>query len=594
VGLLCKQGAAVLPVLLFALTFGLFILPGFAVALWIADGWQVRVVDSVILAVTVSSFLGYVAFWIYLSSQLMGQVFSIGCIGVAACALVWILWYRPPARVRARRAAVPFLYVLSAGACYVCFFFLFGIGDPTLGDPYTPDASLANVRFFDDPRTIDNQLPLVFAERIWEGGSLKPFCCGGWMSSDRPPLQAGIFLLQRPFAVIGGAGLHYQLLGTVLQCLWIPGVWALLTALGVAERQIKQVLGFLIFSGFLFYNSVYVWPKLLAAAFFLFFLSIVFEILGGNGTLTPAKIMLATSSLSLAMLAHSGSVFSLPGLALILIPRRRVFRIRECALALLVMGLFGAPWLAYQKLYDPPGNRLMKMHIAGAHEIDQRSTWQAVTDGYRDRNLGSVIRAKWANITTLIGPSPIDGLGLNAIGIGDGLHLDHATTEASRIAQREYVWNALGIVNAGWLALLAMILRRQWKARALPYSGFFILAPAINLIVWSMVMFGPGQTFTTHSSYADILLLSIGLLSFLLALHPAVVMSLWAIGLLNLFVVWVWREPFVLTLPVNAALAPMLQLPLLAVGAVLSLGLIFHFGRSYLETDVKVPAAARA
>src|ERR1017187_4650429 len=74
VGLLRKQGAAVLPVLLFALTFGLFILPGFAVALWIADGWQVRVVDSVILAVTVSSFLGYVAFWIYLSSQLMGQV----------------------------------------------------------------------------------------------------------------------------------------------------------------------------------------------------------------------------------------------------------------------------------------------------------------------------------------------------------------------------------------------------------------------------------------------------------------------------------------------------------------------------------------
>jgi len=39
--------------------------------------------------------------------------------------------------------------------------------------------------------------------------------------------------------------------------LWICGVWCLLTTIGARPERIRQVLGFLVFSGFLFYNSVY-------------------------------------------------------------------------------------------------------------------------------------------------------------------------------------------------------------------------------------------------------------------------------------------------------------------------------------------------
>ncbi len=140
-------------------------------------------------------------------------------------------------------------------------------------NPFDSGADVANLRFFDSARPGDNLIPLFFAEKIYAHQPVSPICCGDWLSSDRPPLQAGIFLLQRPLRLLGSVGLQYQLVGTVLQCLWICGVWTLLRALEAPAQRIRQVLGFLIFSGFLFYNSVYVWPKLLAATLVLFVLA---------------------------------------------------------------------------------------------------------------------------------------------------------------------------------------------------------------------------------------------------------------------------------------------------------------------------------
>ena len=33
-----------------------------------------------------------------------------------------------------------------------------------------------------------------------------------------------------------------------------------------------------------------------------------------------------------------------------------------------------APWLAYQRLYDPPGDRLLKWHLAGVTEVEVTMT----------------------------------------------------------------------------------------------------------------------------------------------------------------------------------------------------------------------------
>ena len=69
----------------------------------------------------------------------------------------------------------------------------------------------------------------------------------------------------------------------------------------------------------------------------------------------------------------------------------------------------------------------------------------------------------------------------------------------------------MGIANVGWLAALILLLRRN-RARAVPHSGLIIGAVILNLLVWCIAILGPGWTITPHSSYADIIAISIGLL----------------------------------------------------------------------------------
>jgi hypothetical protein len=338
----------------------------------------------------------------------------------------------------------------------------------------------------------------------------------------------------------------------------------------------------MVFSGFFFENSVYVWPKLLAATFILFGLSILFDNSMKNQPIGSFEAALIAMSFSLAILAHPGSIFSLPGFLLILISKRGLVSARQCALGLVLIGLSVAPWIAYQKFYDPPGNRLLKMHLAGSPQIDSRSTWQAVKDPYTRLDIHTWFAFKWANISELIGPKPVDTFGLTSIHIAHGLQLDRKRLQRVRLTQGTYIWYAVGVVNAGWLAMLVFFLRQK-KEPALKHSGFIMLAVLVNLLVWSLVMFGPGQTITATSSYADIILLFIGLCGFLLVLPRLAVVFLFGLQILNFFVVWVFSPPDNLNLQTAAGIGPTLQWPLLVMGLSSALGLAWHFGRSYFE-----------
>ena len=544
-----NQLLALSSLLLLALNLTLFLLPGFAITLALARRRDWCAVRAAMVTIVASAALGYVGFWLYFESRVLGRVLSFGIVAASIALVVTTLAREPRLRDLARKLTLPFAYVLVVAACYTCLLFLFK-------NPFATGAEFANVRFFSQVRPGDNQIPLIFAEKIYAQAPLEPFCCGDWRSSDRPPLQAGIFLLQRPLKAFGNVRLNYQLLGTGLQCLWVCGVWVLLKTLRAPPPRIKQVLGFLVFSGFLFYNSVYVWPKLLAATFVLFTISILFEASISRRPVTWFEAGLAALNFALAMLAHPGSVFSAPAIVLLLIATRHSVNPRKLVAGVGLIVIFVAPWLAYQKFYDPPGNRLLKMHLAGVGQIDSRSTWQAIEDSYESLNLKTILTYKWANAKTLIGPHPF------LIG----------RSEEARAAQREYVWNALGVLNAGWVALLLIAFRKNMSP-ALPHSSLLIIMAISNLLVWCLVLIGPAYTLTAHGSYADLLLLSIGLLGFLLILPRAALLSLFGLQILNFFTVWVFLKP--------AFFAGELQVSLLIAGVACAAALAWHFGRSY-------------
>ncbi len=570
--------SAVLTVLLFLFDFALFLLPGFVLASVSASGKRLAALQIVVLIVAASATLGLFSFWAFFFSKLLGRIFSFSVYIASAGVLLSPLCRRTAIIAVAKSTAKPFLYAAVAGVCYLCFLFLFV-------DPVASGADYANQRFFDQIRPGDNIIPFFFAEKLYARQPLRPFCCGDWLSSDRPPLQTGIFLLQRTLRFVGTVRLHYELIAAALQCLWICGVWCLLTSFGTPAIRIRQALGLLIFSGFLFYNSVYAWPKLLAAACVLFIASILIDAIRRGGRLSFFEASLSAACVGLALMAHPGSIFSLPAIAVGVVRFRRTFSIRQLVLAACIVSVYGVPWIMYQKIVDPPGNRLVKMHLAGDPDIDKRSTWRAIVDAYTGRTAKDIIAFKLSNVLTLEGHQPLDTFGLEAVTLTGKVGIDRMAAEQSRIAQREWIWNAVGVLNLGWLAWLMFLLRRKQASAAIAYSGWMIAAALGNCLVWSLATFGPNATVTTHSSYADILLLSVGLIGFVLTLPRVFQAAIFSLQVFNLLVIWVWSPHQSFVFGSSQLAGPVLQWPLLLVGGLLALALILHFGESYISGD---------
>ena len=238
---------AVLVLFLFLLDFGLFLLPGFAVALSLFARRQMTALLTIVTVVASSASFGYVAFWAFFLSRTLGQCFCAAVYIIALLQIVRSLFRDRRVGTLLRLLRTPLLYTGLTGLLYTSLLFSFS-------DPVASREFLAGQRFFREARSGDNLIPLILADRIYGHRALRPFCCGDWLSSDRPPLQSGIFLLERPLRVLAGTGLHYQALSTGLQCLWVCGVWCLLVALGTEQPCIRLAIMFLSFSGFLFYK----------------------------------------------------------------------------------------------------------------------------------------------------------------------------------------------------------------------------------------------------------------------------------------------------------------------------------------------------
>jgi hypothetical protein len=574
---LCRQQlkSASRTVAVYLAQWALFLLPGFAAASLLTAKRRppIAPIYLVIIVVIIGATFGYLSFWAFFFSKGLGKflTFAVYAVSVGVIVLPSVS-LRAAIKATAKLIAEPVCYATVAGLCYISFYFLFT-------DPFTPGIGYASDRFFLEMLPGDNVIPLIFADRIYRREPVRPFCCGDWLSSDRPPLQTGIVLLERPLPILLNTELNYQLLSSALQCLWICGVWCLLKSLGTPSLRIRQVIGFLIFSGFLFYNSLYTWPKLLAAACILFLLSILFELVRANRPLTDFETLLAAVCLGLSLMAHPGSTFSLPTFGILFLRFRRLFTLRQVAVALLIVVGFYAPWFAYQKFVDPPGDRLLKMHFGGIVPLDSRTAWEGIRDSYHSHTWSELARYKWSNLTMLAGHKFFDSYGLTDF---KGGQIDHSATEESRIAQRHFMWNAVGLANFGWLAGLFLLMKRPRTQLAIPFSGWLMAAAMVNLIFWSLITFGPDETQTAHSSYSDILLLSIGLLSFVLTLPRIFYLLLFAWQLFNFWVVWVWSQPARILQP------SLFQAPMFVMGVALAAGVLWwtlRRGNTQAEND---------
>jgi hypothetical protein len=488
------------------------------------DGWTP--------ALAISGTLAFVAFFAYYLAPNLGRAFSTGVL-IVTLALLGRRFTR--LRLRAMLGSVdmvlPLALIIAFGTVFTGSVMLRGgIGHPT-------DAAVIR---YTHPLPPDNVLPIMLAGRVIDGQPVEPFFAD-WLSSDRPPLQAGALALVSPLMSKPSREFHYQAQATALQLLVIAGMWALVRRAGMSVTTTFGVVLATCFTGTMVLHSTYVWPKLLSAAYCLLVLA---EVLpraraaeGRHSVLGRAAFVGWT--ISLAMTSHGGAIFLLAPMALVLgvsaiasmVPstvlrgrwKRRSGRgraVRHVLASTTVAVAIGvavySPWLAYQHFVAPPGNRLMKWHLAGQIPIDRRGFGATMVDAYTDVPLSTLLANKRSNVRELVNSQRFLADILPIIGGRDSIW---------RVRAREFghVGNTVAVsligVAIGLAGVATRVVRRLLgrvvapadescaaQGAALACLMFAMLAT----LLWALVLYGPKGTDPHAGSLAVPLLFFMG------------------------------------------------------------------------------------
>lgn len=461
-----------------------------AAAMLLAARRGVRQVPVLLaIGLAASGVVGLLGFWTYYGSRLTGETFSYFVLIGSLAAAAWSLYGGHLDRALLRRLMTP-LALWALGSAFLLFL---GFAHGGQQEPLTT----AMTRF-SHPLPGDNELPRYFAEFFFAHGHHGvPPAYASFLASDRPPLQIGYTLFQHPFGW-DGSGLDYQVMGVLLQQLWIIGLWALLVAAGAGRVTRGLAMIVVLISGLAIVNGFFVWPKLLPAAMLLAAAALVMTPLWPTLRRSLWGAALVAALCSLAMLGHGSSVFGvIPILAIA--AWRGLPGWRWLGVAALVGIVMMGSWSAYQKYGDPPGNRLTKWTLAGVAEIDSRSTSEAVFDAYGEVGLGGAIHNHAENFVTMSG-------GTMAI---DNLRAAFDTGKLSeviraiRINSFFYLLPSLGLLL---VAPFAMAFGRKRGRRnpaewRLALDCFFVFA--VGAICWGLLLFGNGEdrTIVHVSSY---------------------------------------------------------------------------------------------
>jgi hypothetical protein len=507
----------------------LLLAPGIAIALSLSPRLKLEGHNFLIVVLAGTALCGYLCFWAYLRAAFDGRVASFGFVGAGLIGIAFHLFFRTSAlrHLRDREVVYPFTAALllsvmfaGAGAMY--------IADDSLG-------LLSQVRFFESSMPPDNVLPEIVEDKLYEGTPLRPAIFSDWQSSDRPPLQSGIALMERPFWPGPSSDLEYTLVSIFLQSTWVIAVWVLLRRIGFQIRSIVPVAGFCAFSGFCFFHSTYVWPKLLAASFCMLAISYFFPLPSSQNRRTAwtrLDAVLAALCVGLALLSHTGCGLTLLACPLLLLRPRREFSWQAAVPGVLVLLALMVPWTLYQKLYDPPGDQLLKLSLTGAMN-KTTPLGAAFIKAYNSISVWEFLYRRVENVESLFEQ-----------GRGVYSNPSWATVRSFVIQDFFASVHAIGLLNIG--LLLRLLLKRKIFASS-PFQAVdrLVLMTAASLAVWVTVMYSEHSTVIHQGSLASVLLLMAAFALYIAAVFPRGIYLLLALQVGVIFPIFVFSKPII-------------------------------------------------
>jgi hypothetical protein len=514
----------VLPV--FVVALAVFLLPGMPPAVRLAGRGLIAPVMIVPAAVVFGCLAGYLTFWAYFLHRLCGLGVGVAILGVSHVLCIADLRRSRPMRSLILSGEVAFSVALTA---LVGLFYLALCQSVNLWVQFDHSPRL---RFTDFTLSLDNDIPYRFAELLINGGQPRGPLMGEWHYSDRPPLQAGLLLLQMPLAYLTRLPRIWSLVAScALQCAWVPALWSLWRVSGLPRGRAGLALLFSVLTGFTLVNTLFTWPKLLPAALVVIAVNLGLYERGPRGQGLPfVRASLLGLSAALASLGHGGVAFTLLPLGLLLLLPRYFPGWSGIAAAAVVYVAAMVPWSLFQSLYDPPGNLLVRQHLGDRNRPwdEDRSTVRNLIDCYTARSPREIADNKLVNLLTLFRasskPAP-DQYPWPPNGSPAPVPVDAASF---RRCEFMCLFWAPGIMNLGWLAAATACWRRQelpgpgWPAALLGLGG---------ALTWVLLMFAPGSTVIHQGSYATVLLLFAALAGWLTTLPgriPYVVLAVHA------------------------------------------------------------------
>jgi hypothetical protein len=518
---------------------GVFLVPGLAIAWWLQSRFRFDTIRFVSCMLVGSGAAGYLALWPYLLGQSIGKGVSLGIIVLSVCALLHAGYRRPIERNFLRAALFCGALMILITTFYSAIGFLY---------QRSPDPGIQAEERFAWPMPADNILPNVLVDDLYNGKPFRPFLFIDWKSSDRPPLQSAAVLLQRPLWLSKQSKFDYQILGTFLQSMWAASLWLLLETLAVGRKTAIVVFSFCLFSGFFILHSFFVWPKLLAAAFFIIAVVVLRFPEGGTERCDLMDTTIGCSAIGLAMLSHGGIAFSVIALAVFILARGRLPGVRVSAAGLAALFALLLPWSAYQKWYDPPGDRLLKWHLAGVIDRDNRSFRQAFIDAYTKVPVSKIVANKIANVRTLIGPGPWEDL---RHARSSGASQSKRLLQWYKIGTFFFMFQMLGVLNLGFPAFLwARLFSGELKQTPMVASlERLVLLAIVSLAVWCALIYIPGSTVIHAGSYGTVMLLFTALSVSLMTVIPKLTYVLLAVQAIFLFPLFAVTDAFLKSRP---------------------------------------------
>ncbi len=494
-------------------------LPGVAVVLFAIRRGVRQAPILLAIGLIGSGLVGTLGFWTFYADPVVGEAFAFFAFFGSIALAVSAAWRAGLDRQLLGKLAEPLGLWVCGSAFLVFLGFLHGGTSSPL--------AMATTRF-SHPLPTDAEIPKYFADWFYVNGhhGTPPVFPGEWLVSDRPPLQIGYVLSQRPFHS-DAYGLDYEVLGVVLQQLWIVGLWALLDAARVRRATKALTMVVVLVSDLAIVNGFFVWPKLLPAAFLLAAAALVLTPLWDEVRGKIWGAALVAGLCGLAMLGHSASVFGVIPLAIVA-AFRGMPSWRWIGVAVAVGIVFVGPWSAYQRYGDPPGNRLTKWTLADVIEIDSRSSTEAIRDAYSEAGFSGALENKWENFQSMLGSE------------GALRTFENAFQGSLTNAVRDFrVIGFFYLLPSFWLLLLAPVaMLVLWRRRDRDGSEWWFslrcwAVLAVGAICWGLIFFGgPSDVTVIHTgSYLLPILGMAGGVAALRAVLPR--FTIWYVGLFS-------------------------------------------------------------